>query len=73
MKELDPATDAAERTGMGASAWKEEYTCDCVRFDKEHQIVLLYLAVVCGCIDKTMNVKDKFAELKQIVDRETKV
>ncbi|KAA6353087.1 MAG: hypothetical protein EZS28_051386, partial [Streblomastix strix] len=72
MKDIDPAADAADRTGMGACAWKEEYTTDCNRFDSEHQMVLLYLALACGCINSELNVKDKIDELKKHVDNSTK-
>ncbi|KAA6398716.1 MAG: hypothetical protein EZS28_005754, partial [Streblomastix strix] len=63
MKDLDPAIDAALRTGMGAAGWKDEYTSDCPRFDREHQAVLLYLALACGSIDTTMHVRDKVQEM----------
>lgn len=62
--ELDPASDAAERTGMGQAAWKEEYSADCNRLDKMHQRILLHLAVVCGAIDNGINIKDQLEEFR---------
>ncbi|KAA6386380.1 MAG: hypothetical protein EZS28_018092, partial [Streblomastix strix] len=61
--ELDPETDASERTGMGASAWKEQYSCDCLRIDKQHQHVLLYLACLCGSLDSQMNINEQIDTL----------
>ncbi|KAA6378674.1 MAG: hypothetical protein EZS28_025798, partial [Streblomastix strix] len=46
MTELDPEIDCNERTGMGAAGWKDQYSCDCQRIDKQHQIILLYLAQI---------------------------
>ncbi|KAA6393288.1 MAG: hypothetical protein EZS28_011185 [Streblomastix strix] len=37
MNELDPGNDASDRIGMGAAAYKEEYSCDCQRMDLYHQ------------------------------------
>ncbi|KAK2950937.1 hypothetical protein BLNAU_14127 [Blattamonas nauphoetae] len=68
MKELDPESDAADRTGMGQASWREEYTCDCIRLDKQHQTILLTLAAVCGVLDPTMEVQHLVAELKETVN-----
>ncbi|KAA6387000.1 MAG: hypothetical protein EZS28_017474 [Streblomastix strix] len=59
MKELDPETDANERTGMGPAGWKDSYACDCIRIDKQHERVLLYLAALCGSIDTSMNINEQ--------------
>ncbi|KAK2943285.1 hypothetical protein BLNAU_21809 [Blattamonas nauphoetae] len=72
LKDIDPAADAADRTGMGQAAWKEEYTCDCLRFDHEHKVILLALAATCGCMDQTMEVIPSVEALIEISDDETK-
>ncbi|KAK2944580.1 hypothetical protein BLNAU_20487 [Blattamonas nauphoetae] len=72
LKDIDPAADAADRTGMGQAAWKEEYTCDCLRFDHEHKVILLALAATCGCIDQTMEIVPSVEALMELSDDETK-
>ncbi|KAH7819913.1 uncharacterized protein MONOS_15734 [Monocercomonoides exilis] len=72
MRDLDPSVDLAERTGMGAAGWKDEYSCDCIRMDKEHQQVLLSLALVCSGIDPEIVIKDQLAEIKEGNDEEFK-
>ncbi|KAA6356427.1 MAG: hypothetical protein EZS28_048046, partial [Streblomastix strix] len=67
MRELDPAADASDRTGMGASAWKDEYSCDCIRLDREHQKMLISLAGLCRAIDGTMNVAEQYSKLQQLM------
>jgi hypothetical protein len=47
----------------GAAAWKDKYTCDCVRIDKQHERLLLYLAGLCGSIDTSMNVNEEISTL----------
>ncbi|KAK2949850.1 hypothetical protein BLNAU_15245 [Blattamonas nauphoetae] len=72
MRDIDPAADAADRTGMGQAAWKEEYTSDCIRFDHEHKIILHALAATCGCLDTSMEVVPSVESLKEVADDETK-
>ncbi|KAA6389168.1 MAG: hypothetical protein EZS28_015307 [Streblomastix strix] len=70
MHDIDPAADASDRTGMSSAAWKEEYSCDCVRVDKEHQIVLITLAGLCYCIDGTMNITEQYQKLNQLMQEQ---
>ncbi|KAK2959295.1 hypothetical protein BLNAU_5853 [Blattamonas nauphoetae] len=72
LKDIDPAADTADRTGMGQAAWKEEYTCDSLRFDHQHKTVLLALAATCGCLDSTMEVKAAVDEFMERTDDATK-
>ncbi|KAA6379561.1 MAG: hypothetical protein EZS28_024912 [Streblomastix strix] len=57
MKDINPASDVNERTGMGAASWKEEYSCDCQRLDKAHQKVLMALAGLCYSLDGEINIQ----------------
>ncbi|KAA6368669.1 MAG: hypothetical protein EZS28_035804 [Streblomastix strix] len=63
MKELDPEADSNERTGMGPAGWKDSYACDCIRIDKQHERVLLYLAALCGSIDTSMNINEQVYQM----------
>ncbi|KAA6393409.1 MAG: hypothetical protein EZS28_011061 [Streblomastix strix] len=68
MREIDPDADAQERTWMGSARWKDEYSCDCLRLDNQHQDMLNSLATACCCIDGTVNIKQQIESLQNTLE-----